>query len=66
MIKKLKLLQMKKMTFISGALFSSLTLLGILFKIMKWPGASIGLVVGIVGLAIIFIPLFTFYKYNEL
>ncbi len=56
---------MKKLTFISGALFSSLTLLGIVWKIQHWPGASIFLVLGLVGLALIFIPSFAKYKYDQ-
>lgn len=63
--KKLNLLQMKRITFISGAFFSSLTLLGYLFKIMHWPGAFFGLVFGIAGIAVIFIPFFAIYKYNK-
>jgi hypothetical protein len=63
--RKINLLQMKKITFISGVLFSSLTLLGVLFEIMHWPGASLGLVFGLAGLAIIFIPFFAIYKYNK-
>jgi hypothetical protein len=56
---------MKKTTFISGALFSSLTILGILFKTLHWPGASLGLFIGLGGLSLIFIPFFTIYQYNK-
>jgi len=56
---------MKNLVFISGALFSSLTLLGGLFKIQHWPGASILLVLGLAGLAVIFIPSFAKYKYDK-
>lgn len=56
---------MKKLAFISGALFSSLTVLGLLFKIQHWPGASILLVFGLAGLALIFSPSFAKYKYDK-
>jgi len=56
---------MKKITYISGALFSSITLLSVLFKMMHWQGASVLLMVGLGGLAIIFIPFFAIYKYNK-
>ena len=43
----------------------SLTLLGGLFKIMHWPGASVMLCVGILILFAGSIPLFFFGKYQE-
>lgn len=56
---------MKKLTFISGVLFSSLTILGALFKIQHWPGASILIVLGLTGVALVFIPSFAKYKYDQ-
>ena len=56
---------MKKITYITGALFSSMTLIGMLFKIQHWPGASILTVMGIAGIALVFIPIFTIYRYNK-
>ena len=56
---------MKKLAFISGALFSSLTLLGVLFKIQHFPGGGILLILGLAGLAVIFIPSFAKYKYDK-
>jgi len=56
---------MKKIVFISGALFSSLTLIGILFKIMHWPGATITFAFGLTGLALIYIPFYAVYKYKK-
>jgi hypothetical protein len=56
---------MRKLAIISGALFSSITLLGILFKIMHWPGASIEMVIGMAGLALVFIPSYAAYKYKQ-
>jgi len=37
----------------------------VLFKIQHWPGASILLILGLAGLAIIFIPSFAKYKYDK-
>jgi hypothetical protein len=56
---------MKKITYITGAIFSSMTLIGMLFKIQHWPGASILSVFGIAGIALVFIPIFTIYRYNK-
>ncbi len=55
---------MRKAVYISGALFSSITLLSILFKILHLQGAQILLVIGMIGLALIFIPLYAKYKYD--
>jgi len=62
---KLNSIKMKKLAFISGALFSSLTLLGVLFKIQHFPGGGILLILGLAGLAVIFIPSFAKYKYDK-
>ena len=56
---------MKKFTFISGAFFSSLTLIGVLFKIQYWVGGSIFIILGIAGIAFLFIPAYAIYKYNK-
>jgi len=56
---------MKLIAYISGALFTSITLLSMLFKIMHWPGAATGLIIGYTGLALIFIPSFAIYRYNK-
>jgi len=56
---------MKKAAFIVGTTFASISLLSILFKAMHWPGAGIGLVVGITGFSLIAMPLIAFYKYNK-
>jgi len=55
---------MKGVVFSILTFFTSLTLLGILFKVMHWPGAGIGLVIGVAGLSLIAIPLFAVYKYR--
>jgi len=56
---------MKKLAYFSGALTSMMAILGMLFKIMHWPGASILLVLGYAGFAVIFIPSFAKYKYDK-
>jgi hypothetical protein len=57
---------MKKLVIISGALFSSMTLLSVLFKILHWQGATELLMMGMFGLAIIFIPALAKYLYDKL
>jgi hypothetical protein len=56
---------MKKIVYASGGLFSSITLLSILFKLLHLQGAQTLLIIGILGLALFFIPLYAIYKYNE-
>ena len=56
---------MKKIAFISGALFSSITVLSILFKLLHLQGAQELLVIGLLGIAFIFIPSFAKYKYDQ-
>lgn len=56
---------MKKTAFISSTLFGNLTLLGILFKVMHWPGAGIILVTGIAGLALIGLPSAAIHRYQK-
>lgn len=56
---------MKLFTYIFGALFSMITVLGYLFKITHWVGADLLLMVGLLGIAFIFIPSFFIYKYRK-
>lgn len=56
---------MKKLAYISGVMTSMMALLGMLFKIQHWPGASILLTIGIAGFALIFIPSYAKYKYDK-
>jgi hypothetical protein len=56
---------MKQLAFISGALSTSLFVLGSLFKLMHWPGAGPLLTFGLVGIALIFIPSVTKYQYSK-
>lgn len=55
----------KKITFISGALFGSLTVLSVLFKMMHYQGASALLIVGLTGISLIFIPFYAKYRYDK-
>ena len=55
---------MKGLAYGTGTFFISLSILGILFKVMHWPGAGIGLVTGVGGLALIGIPLMAIHKYR--
>ncbi|MDZ4668256.1 MAG: hypothetical protein SGJ00_10250 [bacterium] len=57
--------QMKKFMLLSGIAGAGILLLGNLFKFMHWPGASICILLGIILLALIFIPLLFFIKMKE-
>ena len=54
---------LKKITYISAGMFSSMTLLAVLFKILHLQGATVLLTIGLMGLALVFIPAFSLYKY---
>ena len=56
---------MKKLVYLSGAIFSSLTLLSVLFKLLHWQGATPLLVMGLGGLAVVWIPAFAKYRYDQ-
>ncbi|MCM4157713.1 hypothetical protein DHD80_17055 [Gramella sp. AN32] len=56
---------MRKFVYISGALFSSITLLSFLFKLLQLQGAQTLLITGFMGIALIYIPLYAIYKYNK-
>lgn len=49
----------------SGLISTALTLLGVLFKIMHWPGASIMLVLGVAIFGLLFIPLMIVLKFKD-
>jgi len=55
----------KKIAFISGALFGSISVLSVLFKLMHYQGATILLVVGLAGIALVFIPFYAKYRYDK-
>jgi len=56
---------MKKLAYISGTLFLSLTLLSVVFKILHLQGATLLLSVGLIGISLIFFPAFAKYKYDQ-
>ena len=56
---------LKKITYISAGIFSSITLLAVLFKILHLQGAQVLLTIGLMGLALVFIPAFSLYKYYQ-
>ena len=56
---------MKKAAFILSTVFASTTLIALLFKVMHWPGAGIGLVIGVAGLALIGLPLLAIHRYRQ-
>ncbi len=55
---------MKLLIFITGALFSSLSTLGILFRVMHYPAANALLIFGLAGISLFFIPSYVIYKYR--
>jgi hypothetical protein len=56
---------MKSLAFLSTAASASLVVLGGLFKIQHWPGASIMLVLGLGMLALVGIPSMAAYLYQS-
>lgn len=56
---------MKKLMIGSGIFAASVFSLGIFFKFMYWPGASIMIVVGIVLFSLLFLPLYFTLKIKE-
>ncbi len=56
----LKNITMKKVKYLSGLVFCIAASVGLSFKIQKWPGANELLILGLGGLALIFVPLSLF------
>jgi len=56
---------MKLLSYLSGAVFSSISVIAILFKLLHWVGADMLLFFGLLGIAFLFIPFFTIYNYNK-
>lgn len=61
-----KIMIMKRLTYVSGYLFSLTWATGALFKILHLPGAGVLLAVGGLGIAFIFLPMFLINKYKHL
>lgn len=57
---------MKKLTYLSGYLFTLTWIAGALFKMLHLPNASIMLTIGGIGLTCIFLPLFISYRYKSI
>ncbi len=56
---------MKKIMIISGTVSAAAMILGILFKFMHWPGAALGIFLGILISSFIFLPLLFTLKVKE-
>ncbi len=54
-----------RLTVAIGAVSGVLISLGILFKVMHWPGANIQIVTGIIGFSLVFLPLVFLLKVKE-
>jgi hypothetical protein len=61
-----KTIIMKKLTYVSGAVFSILSSTGILFKILHWFSANEFLIIGFGGLLLIFLPLLWIARNKQL
>ncbi|MDW3193394.1 MAG: hypothetical protein R8G66_13560 [Cytophagales bacterium] len=61
-----KIIFMKRLTYLSGYLFSVTWIAGVLFKILHLPGASMMLSIGGLGLAFIFFPLLLINRYKSI
>jgi len=60
-----KIMNLKRLTYLSGYLFSAAWIIGIAFKILHLPGAMVVLMVGAAGLAFFFIPLLLINKFKQ-
>lgn len=56
---------MKKAMIISGTISTALLSMGLILKFMHWPGASLGILTGIVTLSLVFLPLMFLLKIKE-
>lgn len=60
-----KFQRMKRTTYLLGLLGSLMTIIGALFKIMHWPGASIIMVLGFMIVVLGFLPAYFILSYRE-
>jgi hypothetical protein len=51
--------------YLTGMISGMIAILGTMFKVQHWPGASIMLVLGLVGLALVFLPAFARYRIRD-
>jgi hypothetical protein len=56
---------MKKIMLVSGTISAAFLTIGIFFKFMHWPGASMGIVLGITIASFVFLPLLFTLKMRE-
>lgn len=56
---------MKKAMIVSGTISTALLSMGLIFKFMHWPGASLGILLGIGTLSLVFLPLMFLLKIKE-
>ena len=56
---------MRLTVYILGALLAMVIILGSLFKMMHWAGADMLIVLGWSLAALLYVPLFTVYKYKK-
>jgi hypothetical protein len=51
--------------YLSGLIPGIITMLGTLFKVQHWPGASVMLTLGLTGMAFLFLPMYASYRIRE-
>jgi hypothetical protein len=56
---------MKKAMIVSGTISAAFLSMGLIFKFMHWPGASLGILLGITLLSMVFLPLMFILKMKE-
>ena len=59
-----KIMNMKRLTYIVGFIFSLVFTAGFAFKMLHWPGATVLLTSGLGGLAFLFVPLLLINKFK--
>ncbi len=56
---------MKKIMLVTGTLSVSFLVQGLIFKFMHWPGASMGILLGLITMSLVFLPLVFALKIKE-
>lgn len=56
---------MKKLAFITGTISFSFTSLGLLFKILHYPGGNLFLLIGMGLFSLVFVPSIAKYLYDK-
>ncbi|SDM31407.1 hypothetical protein SAMN05421823_11256 [Catalinimonas alkaloidigena] len=56
---------MKKAMYLLGYLATCLTIMGMMFKLLHWPGANVMLVVGLLLLSFGYLPLYFYDRYQQ-